>query len=334
VRLTLVAEVQPPAVDGYMVQANDIDILGQRAVVAYNFAGDTFKGAVQVIDFSDPDRPVMESEVLYRAADANAVALLGSHLYVGLASDDPALSSPALLSELELTGGAVAPTGDWLDLPSWAVTDLAVHGNDLVASVGADLGGFALLERNRLRLAAFASEPDARSVATDGGTTILGVCGTEPWISTFGDGLARRGRVPASGYTAPYAKGTIEMAGAWCYLGASDGGFQVRGTDGVFTAGLVASDFSAVRADQVMVNAASATRDLAFVAAGPLGVQVVDLGGYCDQEIATSAGGGDLRVLGELDFEENVSSNMVKAKNDILVVAAGLGGVKLVKMEF
>src|SRR5262245_1278324 len=77
--LTLVGTVRSPVVDGRVVQANDVEIYGQTAVIAYNVAGGEFAGAVQVIDFTNPEHPEIVSEVLYRAADANAVALEGNH---------------------------------------------------------------------------------------------------------------------------------------------------------------------------------------------------------------------------------------------------------------
>ena len=40
--LTLVGDVSPPDVDGNIVQANDIAIHGNRALVAFNFAGEVF----------------------------------------------------------------------------------------------------------------------------------------------------------------------------------------------------------------------------------------------------------------------------------------------------
>lgn len=336
VRLTLVGEIDPPTVDGFVVQANDIDILGDRAVVAYNFAGDVFKGAVQLIDFSHPDRPQMLSEVLYSDADVNAVALEGTHLYVGLASGDPTLATPALVTELSLAGLGLERSTLWTSLPSWAVTDLAVQGNQLVASVGADLGGVALLERNLLRMTRFAELPDARGVTVDAGQTVLAVSGTDAYVCTYlTPGLDLQSRVEVTGYRTAYAKGTIEMTGRYCFLGAGEGGFQVRDTAGALLAALNGGDFSAERADLVVANAATAANRLGFVAAGALGVQVVSLGRYSevDETTAGAGDGGDLWVLGELDFEASVSSNMVKAKNDLLVVAAGLGGVKLVKMQ-
>jgi hypothetical protein len=40
-----------------------------------------------------------------------------------------------------------------------------------------------------------------------------------------------------------------------------------------------------------------------------------------------------LRPMGELTFPDGMSSNMVKVKGPIMVVAAGAGGVKLVHVR-
>jgi hypothetical protein len=332
-QLALVGTVRPPDVDGTIVQANDVDIDGNRAVVSYNTAGDVFAGAVQVIDFSNPERPRIVSEVLYHDADVNAVALLGSHLYVGMASDDPTLASPALLEELDLTGQSLSQTGTWVDLPSWACTDLAVHGDGVVASVGALGGGVAFLGRNGgLELAGFAPQFDARSVAMDVDAA-MGVGG--------GEGVLERRLLPAmtldaqvsvDGYRNEAAKGTIEVYAHRCYLGAGDGGMQVRGGDGGWLDGLSCGDLTPGGA-QAVVNAVSCANHLAFVAAGPQGIEVVRLGRFrCDGREAEESEG--LRLLGQLGLEDGASCNMVKAKNDLLVVAAGAGGVKLVSMRF
>jgi hypothetical protein len=333
VQLTLVGTVRPPEVDGIIVQANDVDIDGNRAVVSYNTAGDVFAGAVQVIDFSKPDRPRVISEVLYRDADVNAVALLGNHLYAGMASDDPALTSPALLEELDLTGANLSQTGVWVDLPSWACTDLAVHGDGVVASVGALGGGVAFLRRGAgLELAGFAPQFDVRSVAMDVDAA-MGVGGGEGILERrVLPAMTLEARVSVDGYRNDAAKGTIEVYSHRCYLGAGDGGIQVRGGDGGLLDGLSCGDLTS-SGSLAVVNAVSCANHLAFVAAGPQGIQVVRLGRYrCDGRESEESEG--LRLLGQLALEDGASCNMVKAKNDLLIVAAGAGGVKLVSMRF
>jgi len=333
VRLTLVGEVAAPVVDGRTVQANDVDIRDNRAVIAYNFAGDPFAGAMQVIDFHNPEHPEVESEVLFASADASAVALEGSHLYVGLAADDATLTTPAVMQEFKLTGSGLEASGGWVQLPSYAVTDLAVHGDDVLAGTGARDGGVTLVERHSMRAIAFTPNEDVRGLDA-AGTDAMCVTGGE--ASLLGLGMPELGimsRTSVQGYKQAGAKGTLEVVSNRCYLGAGDGGFQVRGSDGELLGALSGGDLDARDGRPAVVNAVSIANHLAFVAAGPAGVQVVHLGRYrCDGREAESP--SSMRVLGELLFEDGASCNMVKSRENLLVVAAGNGGVKLVHMEF
>jgi hypothetical protein len=333
VRLTLVAEVAPPTVGGRVVQANDIEISGNRALVTFNFAGDPFAGAVQVIDFSRPTHPELESEVQYARADVNAIAMQGSHVFVGLAVDDPELATPAVVQELKLTGSrGLETTDEWVHLPSWAVTDLAVHGDQLVAAVGARDGGLVSMRRHDLTVTAFAPAADMRGVCL-GGAGLMSVCGGPGRMLAHAmPSLSLAKSTSVDGYAQEYAKGTIEWSSGRCYLGTGDGGLQVRDDDGDMLAQLGNGEFSNHVATGV-VNAVSVTNHLGFVAAGAAGVQVVRLGRYrCDGREAEDNEG--LRVLGELELEDGASCNMVRARNDLLVVAGGAGGVKLITMEF
>ena len=335
VRLTLVASVDAPTIDGVTLQANDIEIHDHTALVTYNVAGELFAGAVQMIDFDHLQRPELVSEVLYRHADANAVTMQGSDVFVGLASDDPALSTPAVLEQLRVTGShGLEQTGLWLDLPSWAVTDLAVQGNNLVAGVGAQDGGVALLSRNSLAFQRFTPQYDVRGVAVSGDRLVT-VCGGSPARLMLHSlpALASQSATALSGYGAAFAKGTIEWVSGRCYLGTGDAGFQIRNATGEILAQLSSSEFSDRPGTPGVTNAVSVDQHLAFVAAGAAGVQVVRLGRFrCDGRESEETEG--LRILGRLSLEDGASCNMVKADDDVLVVAAGAGGVKLVTMEY
>ena len=335
-RLTLVAEVSPPEVEGHIVQANDIDIDGKTAVVGYNFAGEVFAGAVQVIDFTLPDRPRLISEVLYRDADVTAVQIHGKHVYVGMGSLDPALQTPALLEELLLTTTGLEPTTRWIGLPSWVVTDIQVHANNVIASVGAAHGGVAYVDRSgtQMRMTAFRGEDDVRGIVVPSTTSMAAVCGTSPRMALLGvPGFGVLGGQNIDGYNYPDAKGTIEEQDSICYLGAGDGGFQVRRPDGLLLASLGHEAFSDFRPEEMVTNAVSIHGSLAFVAAGALGVQVVGVAGARSWATGGGPDPDGLQVLGELDLEDGFSCNMVKAKNNVLVVAAGRGGVALVTMQ-
>jgi len=335
-QLTLRGQINPPVVNGEYVHANDIDIAGQTAVVAYNYAGEVFAGAVQVIDFTNPRRPRLLSEVLFIDADVTAVLLHGQTVYVGSGSLDPALESPALIEEFTLSDAGLERTGRWLDMPSWVVTDLAQHGNQIMVSVASEGGGIALVDRNaqELSINTFVPEVDVRGIDFPNESQLAAVCGTNSRLSVKGlPGLGGNGEYPINGYNNEAAKGTIEVHGGVCYLGAGDGGMQVRGADGTLLGSLNHNDFSDTRPHLMVTNAVSLHGNLAFVAAGALGVQVVNVAGANGWAQGGAPDAEGLEVLGELQFGEGISSNMVKSRNNVMVVAAGVGGVKLVTMS-
>ncbi len=72
---------------------------------------------------------------------------------------------------------------------------------------------------------------------------------------------------------------------------------------------------------------------LAFVAAGALGVQVVKVSAATSWSLGGGPDQDGLEVLGELKFGEGLSSNMVKTRTNVMVVAAGRGGVRLVTLS-
>jgi hypothetical protein len=331
-QLVLVGEVASPVVDGHVVQASDVDLdtSTRIAVVAYGTAGPAHAGAVQVIDFADAAHPRLVSEILFHGADVHAVVRVGSYYYAGVARD--ATDTPAAVEELRTFSGGVFPTGLRRQLPSFAVTDLAAVGNDVMATCGDRDGGLAHLVRPVLQLSSFAPANDARGVAFGPAGEVRVVSGgAAPDLSRFATpGLALLAKAPVDGLRYAQTKGTIEVVGSWSYVGAGDGGFQVRDADGALLDQVANPASAQVAPELAVTNAVSVRGNLAFLACGALGVRVVDLGRWNPAAPAGTTAG--LVVVGTIEFPDGVSSNMVKARSTILVVAAGNGGVKLVRM--
>jgi hypothetical protein len=331
-QLVLVGEVAPPVVDGHVVQASDIDFdtSFRIAAVAYGTAGPARAGALQVIDFSDAARPRLLSEVQFHGADVHAVVRVGSYYYVGVARDGE--DAPAAVEELRTHSSGVFPTGLRRALPSYAVTDLAASGTDLIATCGDAGGAVVRLLRAGLSIAAVAPVDDARAVAFAAGGEVRAVnggAGASILRYSLPD-LGLMARVAADGFRMPESKGTIEVVGGWSFVGAGDGGFQVVDAGGQVQDRIdnpVAAEFAP---ELVVANAATARGNLAFVANGAFGVRVVDLGRWNPAAPPGTTAG--LTVLGSIDFPDGISSNMVKARTNVLLVAAGTGGVKLVRI--
>ena len=328
--LTLVGEVTSPDVEGKLVQANDIDIRGTRALVAFNYAGEVFAGAVQVLDFRQADQPRVIAEILYNNADVTAVCFLGNNIYVGLGSNDPALTSGAMMEEFYLSGNRVESTGRWIDLPSGVVTDLGSMGGHVVATVGAAGGGVARINLNgdEMQVDAFNPQDDLRSFDFVSSEALVAVCGTVPRMGSLDLGSMQGSMAVIDGFENEAAKGTVEVYRNLCWLGSGDGGFQVRNAEGGLVARLANHQFSEERPDLMVANAVTLNGSRAYVAAGALGVQVVDVASVQNDDIEK-----DMYPMGELTFPAGVSSNMIQVRGNIMVVAAGKGGVKLVHMD-
>lgn len=329
--LTMVGEVSAPDVDGNIVQANDIDIHDNRALVAFNFAGEVFSGAVQVIDFKDEKRPRVLAEVLYSNADVTSVCFLGKYVYVGLGSNDPALQSGAMMEEFYLRGDTLERTGRWIDLPSSVVTDLGASGEHVIATVGAAGGGIAFIGRrnvDQFTIEAFTPEDDLRGFDFVNSSEIVAVCGTTPRMGSLRVPELSGSMANIDGFTNSGAKGTVEYQHNLCWLGSGDGGFQVRNAAGELVARLANHEFSEERPELMVANAVTIKGSRAYVAAGALGVQVVDIASITrhDENLV-------MRPMGELIFPKGLSSNMVKVNGNVMIVAAGVGGVKLVNVR-
>ncbi len=79
--LTLIAEVAPPTVNGQVLQATSVAIVGSRAVVGYNMRGASYLGAIEVYDISQERSPVLRSRALFQNSDINAVATDGVNVF-------------------------------------------------------------------------------------------------------------------------------------------------------------------------------------------------------------------------------------------------------------
>ena len=81
----------------------------------------------------------------------------------------------------------------------------------------------------------------------------------------------------------------------------------------------------------VVTNAVAADRDLVFISNGEAGVYVAQspkrFNQFDDEESI------ELRLWGRLGFQDLQSVNHIEYKKDILFVAAGRGGLKIVKVN-
>ena len=147
--VVLAAEIPSVNVDGDIVQANTIEIKGSTAYIAYNYAGEPFRGAIQIVDISKKGEPEITEEIKLSSMDVNALYVDGSDLIFGGAADPDIWGFKSFVArintnKIDLDEISESVTG----LPSHAVTGIAKKDGSFYVTVGAADGELIKLTDN------------------------------------------------------------------------------------------------------------------------------------------------------------------------------------------
>lgn len=329
--LTLVAEVVPPTHDGITLQATDIHIKGNKVYVSYNVSGETFLGGIDVFEIQDISLPELVSNAIFTDTDVNGLTEKGGFLYLASATEQTNFSSPAILERIELSGGLLTINSTILDLPSYAATDVAVAKNWIYVTSGA-LGGYVtIIDKNTFTKHDSVEIEDARGVDTDDNDVGI-VAGTPARLLTFDRELATlKNDYILTGANIPFSKSTIELNKKKAILALGDGGTQIVCLEtGTVIDSVPQPVISDLTPSVTVTNAATADKRLLFMANGEAGVYV----GIAETKFDSKDCEVDnLKLLGNIRFGDFQSVNHVAYKNDVLFIAGGLGGLKILTVK-
>ena len=336
--LTLVAEVTPPIVGVDTLQATSVSIVGQQAVVSYNLRGNPYRGGVDVFDLSNNNFPILKSRATFQNTDISSVFASGTNVYVAEATGDAGFASPAVFEAMQLVGNTLVLLGNRrLGLSSFAGTSATASGNRAYATSG-DAGALFVIDPALFTVVSSISLHDARWVDVASGKIAV-VQGTPGQLSVFNEAtLAPIGTWSFTGAGIAQSKSTVQLVGGKAFIGAGTGGVQVLSAATGLVVGSVPRPNPALLVpplpDSVVVtNAASVDADLLFISNGEAGVYVAQ------GSQAFSATGSEnqqtITMLGKLRFANLQSVNHVtySSQDQYLIIAAGLGGLKLVKVN-
>jgi hypothetical protein len=336
--LTLVAEVAPPVVAGQTLQATSVSIVSQRAVVSYNMRGNPYIGAIDVFDLSNNNVPVLKSRATFQNTDMSSVFASGTSLYVAEATGDAGFASPAVFEVMQLVGNNLTLLGNRrMALSSFAGTSATATATRAYATSG-DNGALFVINPATFTLIDSIHLHDARWVSVAGGKIAV-VQGTPGQLAIFNEAtLAPMGTWAFTGANIAESKSTVQLVGGKAFIGAGTGGVQILSATTGLVVGSVPRPNGALLTpplpDSVVVtNAASVDANLLFISNGEAGVYVAQ------GTQAFSATGSEttqtITLLGKLRFANLQSVNHVAYSNQdgYLIIAAGLGGLKLVKVN-
>jgi hypothetical protein len=338
INLSLKAEVTPPSIGGQQLQATSVSIVGNLVVVSYNMVGNPYLGAVDVIDITNRNQPVLRSDALFQNTDVSAVTTSGANVYLAEDTGDTGFASPAVFEVVKLVGNQLVLTGNTrTGLSSFAATSVA-FGTRVYATSG---DGGSLFMLNPATFAVTSSIPltDARWVAVGGGQVAV-VQGVPGRLAVYTESnMSLVGSWPFKGADIAQSKSQAELVGGKAFIAAGDSGVQVLNpSTGAFLGQVLRPnpDSLGLSPSVVVTNSVAIDQDLMFISNGEAGVYLAQ----GSQAFSTSGTGAQtITMRGKLRFGSLQSVNHVAysaggpGNPGVLVVAAGLGGLKIIQVN-
>ncbi len=331
--LTLVAEITPPTIDGQVLQATSVVMRGDIATVSYNVRGAQYQGGIDVFNISARSKPKLLSEALFNDTDINSISITEGNCYAAAASGSSGFADPAVFEVIQMRTGRLVLDGyQRLPLASFAGTAVLALGGTIYTTSG-DSGGLSAFDQTSLMMTSSVDLHDARWVDAEGGKLVV-VQGTPGQISVYDQSsLSLLGTYSFSGADIPESKSTLEVVGGKAFIAAGTGGVQILSINTGTVVGTVPRpDPVPLGLDPAVVvtNSVAVDENLLFISNGEAGVYVAQ--GSVDFDLTGSDDPQQITLLGKLRFENLASVNHVAYKGRYLIIASGLGGLKIVKL--
>ncbi|MCE7058183.1 hypothetical protein LZF95_26100 [Algoriphagus sp. AGSA1] len=319
--LVLVSQVDAPQVGSQTLRATHVDIDGDYAYVSYNMEGDTYLGAVDIFDISNPYSPKITEQAIFSDTDISSLEYKNGKLYLAAAVNIDASSevtSPANLITVSVAGGRFTSGFVYTSLPGFVATDVANTNSNTAVTSGNDgiIGLFDAAqtpgnstEMEDLRAVAFGSD----KLAVLSGTSGVHILDPNSLSEVF--------TIPLTADVAG-AKRTMDIDNGTLYVseGANGAGIYKMTDGSLITKLAIPIRPEDVDEADIVTNAVSVDNNLLFMANGAAGISISDV-----TELTA------IKEYGVLDLDG--SSNFVRNEEEFVFVATGFGGLQILKIN-
>lgn len=340
IKLKLVAQVRPPSINGDLVQATSVSIEGgEKAMVSYNMRGAPRLGAIDWITQLQK-KPRINASATFVDSDISAVSWDGTYVYAAASTDAPGFEYPAVFERIKLANEKFTlEDNKRIPLTSYVATSALRTSSEIYATSG-NTGHVFAFDKSSLKVLGQYPLDDARWAAWDkDGKRVVVVQGTPGRISVFAEGQFPGGSMtllntfPFPGANVPESKSTATIAGGKAFIAAGPDGVQIVCLDNGNVIGSVPRPDPAVLGldpSVVVTNAVTVDEDLMFISNGEAGVYIARGSEEFKEDNCRQQ---RISLVGRLVLPGLQSANHVEFENDHLVIAAGLGGVKVVRVK-
>lgn len=316
--LVLVAEVAPPSYNGKTLRATHVAVEGNYAYVSYNTEGETYLGAIEVLDVTNPNAPKLVMQAILPDTDVSSVRFDDGKLYIAGARDMDITkaSSPAFVGSMSLSGGMLTNVLQQTTISGKVATDVTSNGTKYYAVSGAT-GVLAQLSKSSQQVEISIPLGDLRALGYNSNKIVV-LSGAQGVKIYDANGLTPITSFATSTDVAE-AKRTIDFIDGKLLVSEGYNGVGVYNlTSGTKLQKLdLPTQLSGVDPADIVSNAVSVNSGRVFVANGGAGLYV-----YAPEN-------NELKLMGSLDLKG--SSNFVISKGEYIFVATGKGGLKIIK---
>lgn len=328
---TLIAESLSPEYEGKTIQATHVDIYDNYAFVSFNMKGAEYLGGVQVFDVSIPENPMIISEAILPHIDVSSLEYFGNKLFLAGAYDptvnDTTYTTPAVIDILNLNSAMqITGTDTIIDISSYVGTDITVGNSDgstMIMCTTGDNGGVMMYNASTFSMEFEEELPDARAVQLyDGKAYVLK---NNPGEIVVYENNTVLVKYPLLANLTPDSKSELDVNDQGIFAAMNAGGLQYQKEDGTNVQLIPKPDvIEGELEENYVTNSVTVNNELVLIGNGGAGVYV----GYVSEQSNDS-----IVLLGKMKFERSESVNFVHSEDNLIFVASGLGGLKILTYE-
>lgn len=332
--LVLEAEIDPPVINGVKLQATSVSLKDNFAYISYNVRGESYAGAIDIVQIKGTKNATIRSQAQFNDTKVSAVYFdpTTSDVYLAQASGNTAFNAPAAVEKIGASGNKLnLSESKQTVLSSYAATSVFVKGNTVYTTTG-NTGGLYTMGSD-LTQTSYTAISDARWVDVDenyiavvqgGGKVTVLNASSRALINTYS----------FTGTSIPESKSTVQIIGGKALIAAGDGGVVVMNlATGKVVGSLPRTIVAGLDPSVTVTNAVAADENILYLSNGEAGVYQAVTNGDINLKNATGDNVISLTVQGKLKFKDLQSVNHVAFDGSTLVVASGLGGVKIVSVK-
>lgn len=329
---TLIAEALSPTYEGLTIQATHVDIKNSYAFVSFNMRGPEYLGGVQVFDVSDPNSPLVISEAIFPNIDVSAIEYDNFKLYLAGAYDpsvnDTTYLTPAVIDILNLNPSMqITGTDTIIDIDSYVATDIKITdagGEMKISCTTGDNGGLVVYDLISLKKDSIFELTDARAV--DAYNDKLFVLKNNPGEVVMIENAAITSQMALGSNLTPGSKSEMAINEHGIFTAMNAEGLQYLNSSGTLKQHIPKPDTPEGEPDENYVtNSISVNDGLVLIGNGGAGSYVGTISEQHNDSIV---------LLGTMGFEDKVSVNFAYAEENLVFVASGLGGLKILTYEY